>query len=188
MLIKFSQDDLKKCQKFAEEIDTGYYSSRGQFNNAKRIKDQAIGKLGEVAVFSYLKEKKIELTEPDFQIYGKNKKSWDYDLKETTNSHRNLHIKSQSSEQGEKYSISWIFQKEDRHIFKDYTENDYVAFTSINLEKENAEIKAIVSVANLHKLYLFKAPKLAYLNSKLAIYYDSLKDLSEDINIVNSIS
>lgn len=172
MFVKFTQQEIEKCQEFANKIDTRFYATRNQSNNDKRIKDQIFGKLGEIATFNSFKDKGIELTEPDFNIYGKNKKSWDFDLK---GKDLNLHVKSQSISQSKKYGESWMFERNDRHVFKDISENDYVCFVIIDQDNKIAEIKAIVKLTDLHKYNLFEKPKLSYLTSKSAVYFTSLQ-------------
>jgi len=172
MIIRFTPQDIKKCRDFSNKIDTGFYATRNQFNKEKRIKDQIIGKLGELATFMYFKNKNIEISQPDFKLYDKANKSWDFDLK---GDNLNIHVKSQSVDQGKKYGVSWIFQNEDKHIFRDVSDNDYVCFVSIDLSQASGEIKSIVKLTDLHKKDLFKKPKLAYLTSKSAIYMDDLK-------------
>jgi len=167
----FEKEDLDICTKFSEEVDTSFYSKRNQFDNTKRKADTKIGKLGELAVYYHFKDKNISY--PDFKIYSAKEKSWDYDLK-TKN--ENIHVKSQETLQGAKYGISWIFQLEDKHI-KNYNDNDYVAFVSVNLLNKSAEIKSIMSVKSLHEKQLFKKPILNKLNSKSAVYFEDLKDL-----------
>lgn len=175
MIIKFSNEDFKKCEEFANKIDTSYYATRNQFNQKKKIKDQQIGKLGELAVFSFFQEKKIKLTAPDFNLYDKTKKSWDFDLK---NNEINLHVKSQDVKQGAKYGTSWIFQQGDKKIFKDYSEIDWVSFVSVDLEKKHATIQAIIRLDDLHKSNIFKEPQLEYLkNNKKAIYLTDLQKI-----------
>jgi hypothetical protein len=172
MIIKFTSQDIKKCQDFANKIDTGFYATRNQFNNEKRIQDQIIGKIAEIVVFSYFKEKGIETTPPDFNIYKKSKKSWDHDIK---NQELNLHIKSQSVEQAKKYGTSFVFEKTDKKIFKEYSDKDYVCFVSVDLTNQSAEIKSILKLEDLHKNNLFKPMKLAHLTSKSAVYFDDVK-------------
>lgn len=177
MLIKFKPQDIKKCQEFANSVDTRFYATRSQYNNEKRIKDQIIGKLGELAIFAYFKAKNIELTFPDFKIYDKSKKSWDFDLK---GKDFNLHVKSQAIYQSKKYGESWIFENSDRHIFKDISDNDYVCFVIVDLDNKVAEIKSIVQLQELHEKCLFKKPKLSYLTSKSAIYFQDLRSILKD--------
>jgi hypothetical protein len=172
MIIKFSSEDVKKCEEFANKIDTAYYASRKQTNNEKRIKDQVIGKLGEIATYLYFQSKGVELTQPDFKLYSRAEKSWDFDMK---GEGINLHVKSQAVYQARKYGESWIFQNEDKHIFKDVSEKDYVCFALVDADNGSAEIKSVVKLSDLHSKELFKKPKLIHLSSKSAVYFADLK-------------
>lgn len=172
MIIKITKQALTKCQTFAQSIGTDFYSSRGQFNAEKRAKDQVIGKIAELVVCSHLSERGVKVGEPDFTIYSKSRKSWDYDLKSPE---FNFHIKGQDVEQSKKYGASWIFENNDRHVFEKYQPNDYVCFVTVDLAKMEADIKHIVAVTDLHQLQLFKRPRLAHLTTKSAVYCDDLK-------------
>jgi hypothetical protein len=182
MIIKFTQPEIDQVLDFANKIDTSYYAKRSQFDNEKRKQDQIVGKLGEVAVYNYLKEKYSEITAPDFQIYKKNEKSWDFDLK---GNEKNVHCKSQNISQSKRYGQSWIFQKGngvnrhyDKEVFDRLSTNQYVSFILVDLDKYEAEIKAIVTLDFLHKKDMFKLPMLEKLRfaNKVAVYYNDLKE------------
>lgn len=177
-LIKFSKETLDKSEIFAGSVNTSFYAKRNQFDPEKRKLDAKIGKLGEFAVYEYLKDKVQNLTEPDCKIYKPKEKSWDYDLKAVD---KNFHVKCQNVVQGLKYGESWIFQKEDQHIFKNYKPEDYVAFVSVDLSKNEAYIKSILSVAFLHNNNLFKKPKLSYLDNKAAVYFEDIKYFKKEL-------
>lgn len=181
MLIKFSDQDLSICEDFAQNMDTSYYASRKQFNPEKRQKDQIIGKLGELATFYYLENKNIKVSYPDFKIYKKKEKSWDFDLK---GENINLHVKSQAVEQAQKYGISFIFQygngsnrAYDKEIFDRASPNQYVSFVVVNLKERHADIKCIIDLNLLHEKELFKLPRLKFLqeNNKKAVYFADLE-------------
>lgn len=173
MLIKLNSQDVTKCEKFASEINTDFYNSRNQFNSKKRLKDQVIGKLGEIAVYKYLFTNNKELSYPDFEIYTVKRKSWSPDLISSKN---NFLIKSQDINQAAKFSPSWMFQLGDKHVFKEFSEKDLVCFVLVDLDKREAEIKAIIKLEELHNKKLFKEPKLDYLkNNKRAVYFEDLK-------------
>jgi hypothetical protein len=176
-MFNFSSEDIKKCKEFSENVDTSFYSSRNQWDENKRKADSYIGKLGELLIYNYLKPKYPEISYPDFNIYKPREKSWDYDLKHPF---FNLHVKSQESIQSAKYGVSWIFQNTDKHIFKEYSDKDYVGFVGINILNKSGEIKAIVQLKLLHENLLFKLPILEKLQkaNKLAVYY---KDLEEKL-------
>lgn len=177
----FSNEDIEKCKDFANKIDTSFYSSRSQTNNEKRKKDQIVGKLGELLSYYYLKDKLENLSYPDFNIYDKKNKSWDFDLKATN---YNIHVKSQDIVQAAKYEPSWLFQAGgnfggyDKEIFDKLSQNQYICFCVIDLKNVKGNLKSIVKLEHLHDNNLFKPPKLDKLkfNNKLAVY---LKDLGE---------
>jgi len=177
---KFSVEEFEKCLDFSEKIDTSYYSTRNQTNNIKRKKDQLIGKLGEIASYNYLKEKIKDISYPDFNIYEKKQKSWDFDLKSKD---FNFHVKSQDIEQGLKYGESWLFQNSglkykgyDKEIFDRISPNQYICFCTIDLKTKQGFLKSLVSLDYIHNNHLFKLPKLEKLqqNNKLAVYFSDL--------------
>jgi hypothetical protein len=182
MEIKFTQEEIDQVLDFANKIDTSYYATRSQKDNEKRKQDQIVGKLGEIAVHNYLKEKYPDVSYPDFAIYDAKKKSWDFDLK---GSEKNIHCKSQNIVQSRKYGESWIFQKGngtnrnyDKEVFDQLSPNQYVSFVLVDLDKCTATIKAIVELDFLHKKDLFKLPvleKLRYAN-KMAVYFSDLRE------------
>jgi hypothetical protein len=180
MKYSFTQDEWNICKIFAESVDTSFYAKRNQFNNDKRVKDSFIGKLGEFAVWNLLKKDHPNLTSPDIKIYAAKQKSWDFDLKDDN---LNLHVKSQDIEQGAKYGVSWIFQITDKEIFEKTKENQFVAFTSVDLNKKEANVQAIMSVDFLHKKNLWAAPKLAKLKlaNKVAVYLDDLNKYQDQL-------
>ena len=173
--IIFTPEDLQKCTEFSEQVDTSLYAQRNQWDADKRKIDSKIGKLGELVVYHSLKEKYTDITYPDFKIYKAREKSWDFDLK---SSEFNLHVKTQEALQGAKFGESWIFQNEDKHVFKTFFENDYVAFVVVNMFHKHGTIKQILPISLLHKMNLFKKPILAKLVSKSAVYFDDIKLLN----------
>ena len=185
--IIFSSEDMQKCIEFSEQADTSLYAQRNQWDALKRTADSKIGKLGELTVYYFLKEKYPKITYPDFKIYPAKQKSWDFDLKHTD---FNLHVKTQESMQSSKFGESWIFQfgnGKDRHydkeIFDRITPNQYIAFVKINLMKNEGEVRAIVSLDMLHDNKLFSLPVLEKLQqaNKLAVYYKDLEKYPEDL-------
>jgi len=178
--IIFSNEDVFKCKQFSESVDTTLYIQRNQFDAIKRSADSMIGKLGELTVYYSLKDKYPNISYPDFKIYSAKQKSWDFDLKDEK---FNLHVKTQESLQASKFGESWIFQNEDKHVFKIFSENDYVAFVGVNLFQKYGIIKQILPISLLHKMNLFKKPILAKLTSKSAVYFEDIKLL--DICLLN---
>ena len=169
--INLSPEDIQKCEEFAGAADTSFYAKRNQWDANKRKADSLVGKIGELAVYYSLVEKYPDISYPDFKIYKAREKSWDYDMKDTAH---NFHVKSQENLQSIKFSESWIFQNQDKHIFLNHLPQDYVAFVKVNLQTKSAEVRAILPVSLLHKEQLFKAPILSKLFDKKAVYFEDL--------------
>jgi len=176
--IKFTKEHLQKADEFANAVNTSLYARRNQWDADKRKLDSKIGKLGELAVYETLKPTISDLSYPDFAIYTAKQKSWDYDLKAKD---INLHVKCQNVVQAQRYGESWIFELTDKHIFKEYTENDYVAFVTVDLVKGEGNLKSILKVSDLHKKALFKKPKLDKLVSKAAVYYTDIESFTSSL-------
>jgi len=181
-IYKFSKEEFDKCSNFANSIDTSYYSNRNQSDNKKRTRDQLIGKLGEIVSYTFLNKKINNLSYPDFKIYDRKNKSWDFDLK---GDNANIHVKSQDIEQSKKYGESWLFQAGglnnrgyDKEIFDKLSPNQYICFCIIDLKNNEGVIKSIVTLDYLHDNKLFKLPKLDKLkyNNKLAVYFSDIKE------------
>lgn len=93
--------------KFAEQVSlTTNYSDCGQDNYNLKVYQHYIGKLGELAVYLYLRDK-VNITKPDFEIYHGKRKSWDSDLKSED---INISIKTQDFRSANRFGISWTFQ------------------------------------------------------------------------------
>ena len=66
----FTQEEIDKCKSFSESVDTSFYARRSQFNEEKRKKDSFVGKLGEIAVYNYLKSKINNITRIENYLYA----------------------------------------------------------------------------------------------------------------------
>ena len=177
-MITLTAEEVELCKTFSEQVDTSFYAKRNQFSEEKRIKDSFIGKMGEIVVYKYFKEKGIELSYPDTKIYNKKDKSWAPDL---SNSEYNVHVKTQDLESGKRYGVSWMFQAGSSFGHKDKeihnpSDKDYLALVSLDFNSKSGEIKAVFPVKDAHQDKLFKEPKLDKLKgNKVAIYFDDLK-------------
>lgn len=176
-IYNFSQKDIDICNEFSNNVDTTFYSKRNQFDANKRKLDTKIGKLGELVVYNTLIKTTSDISYPDFKIYDAKSKSWDFDLKSSS---MNIHVKTQEVLQSSKYGESWIFQNEDKKIFKTYSENDFVAFVLVDILNKNGQIRKLVKLKDLHDKNLFKKPKLIHLSSKSAVYYEDLEEAFKD--------
>ena len=178
-IIKITDKWIIDANDFAEKsisTNIGMYASRNQPNIKKGINDNKIGKIGEEVVYSYLKEIMPDITSPDYAIYKARGKSWEKDLRDIKSDVK-VGVKTQTIESANKFGESWVFQNQDKGIHGDgKTENNnYIAFTLIDLDRKAGIIKAIVKVSWLHKNNLFMPMKLAYLqNNKQAVYYNEL--------------
>jgi len=146
--VYISKKHSKKVMRFAERVSmTTNYSDCGQNDFNLKAYQHYVGKLGELAVYLYLKDS-YDITEPDFKIYEVKDKSWDSDLK-IENEH--LSIKAQDIQSAKKFGLSWTFQyikggRSDSSIKKNITviptlyDNTYyndlrvVVFPSIKIE------------------------------------------------------
>jgi len=172
--VTFTKEQLDQAISFSKQVNTSFYSSRNQNDIVKRQIDAKIGKLGEIVVYALLKDVVENLTYPDLKIYDSIEKSWDYDLK---GKGVDIHVKSQNVEIAKQFGTSWVFQKSDTHIFKEYLEQDEVAFVTVDLVKNIGVLKAIVPLYFLHQNDLFKPLKLKHLSSKLAVYWEDLEKI-----------
>lgn len=186
-----SEDIFSRCLAFAKSsvnTSSDKYARRNQFNVEKIIKDIRNGKVGEEIVYAKMLNKFPGLTPPDHNIYEKNNKSWDPDLKDQHSSIR-LAVKSQDIESSINFGTSWVFQYNDNKnydcdtgIFKESDPNHYVAFVSLNTPKKNGVIKAIVQVKWLHDKKLFKQmQKESLRGNKLAVYFDDLEKYPNEL-------
>ena len=122
--------DYLRCVQFAHDsIQTNLdaYARRNQKNVHKIFNDIVVGKIGEFAVYKYLKEKH-ELDEPDLKIYSKENKSFDADLKTAG---FDIHVKAQSKYQSETYGTSWSFHPTDKLITKP-SDTDVIFLCSVD--------------------------------------------------------
>lgn len=182
---------FQKCSDFASAsvgTSTDKYARRNQFNAGKIVKDIRNGKLGEEGVYSKLITQFPKMTAPDHKIYSKKDKSWDPDLKDGESNLR-FAVKSQDVDSSIAYGESWVFQFGrggnfdcDTGVFKKIDPDHYVAFVALNTPKRTGAIRAIVRIQWLHEKELFKPMKLKHLqNNKLAVYYEDLEKLKDEL-------
>lgn len=182
---------FEKCTEFAEksvETSLDKYARRNQFNKEKIIKDIRNGKIGEEIVYRSLIKNYPNLTAPDYEIYQKQDKSWDPDLRDLDSGIR-IGVKSQDIESAIHFGESWVFQFNygksydcDTGVFKEEDENHYIAFCSLNIPKKTGMIRGIVLVKWLHQNGLFKEMKKVSLQgNKVAIYYEDLEKFGNQL-------
>ena len=146
-------DILTMCEAFASRVvstNKDEYARRKQSNLTKIKNDILVGKLAEWGVYFIYLQRGRYLNTPDMQVYSKEHKSFDPDLRWGL---YKLHIKSQTQESFVRYGDSWIFQAKDP-LFEFSNEYDIVigcrvslddfergAFVQILLEKQFKQIK-----------------------------------------------
>jgi hypothetical protein len=177
MIIRLSNEDLKKCEQFANSVlktNQGCYGSRGQGNAVAIVRQITVGKMAELAVYHAFKRKYPSILPPDFEVYQSKDKSHSADLISTK---LDGHIKSQGAEESKKYGTSWLFQKTDplivRPCNKDYLILCLVKYDSVDIL---GKIKAT------KVLDRYKEPKLKHLKgNKLALYWDDISGIVESV-------
>lgn len=188
MKIQITQDILDKCEIFAKKcVSTNIdkYASRGQYNKSKIEQDIIIGKIGEEAAYKFLSEKFSDLSQIDYNIYEKGKKSWDSDLKSKS---LTFSCKASGINAQILYGESYIFQHGDgfkdcdKEVFDNKNDNAYAVFVSVNIPKKIAEVRAIIKISWLHEKNLFKPMVKENLrNNKKAVYYDGLLNFKDEL-------
>lgn len=164
MIFQATSDDIARCTKFAEQVvgtNVDEYSRRGQKNKDRIIQQIVEGKIVEVVV-----ARALLLPDPDFEVYGKKKKSFSADMVSPDNIH--YHVKSQTKEMGDKYGTSWVFEKRDKLVRKESNPNDKLVLCV--LDGILVDIRFIIPADEA----VYGNMKLPHLRSKCAIYEESL--------------
>lgn len=169
---KISDEDFAKCKAFVEARlaeNQDLYKKRGGFKE----EDLWVGVLAEFASYYYLKEKKIEVDEPDLKIYNSRKKSYNADL---SDGKRQFHVKGQSERSASLYGDSWLMQRYDK-IVKNPHRNHFIVPCRVDIDKRKVKIWGIVSNFAIHRKGCWGECKHpAFRTTKVAIYLDSLYD------------
>jgi hypothetical protein len=185
--IELSQEVIEKAQSFSEKVvHTDVYAFRnGQFNQNRRREQHFSSKLAEFAIYQFLLDNKIIITEPDCSIKQAGDKSWDPDLK-VGNDKIPLHVKSQDLKSKENYGLSWIGEKSDKELYINCT--GYVALCSVDTDKNIVTIYSLIETKFLKENNLFGETKLPkHREKKFAIYYKDLEkyDLNTRWKLLN---
>ena len=161
------------------------YARRGQRNLNNIIEQSQTSKIVEEMNHTQLLPYFPQLSKPDWNIYLAKDKNWDPDLTDkTTDPITKIGIKSQRSEIGKTYGVSWVFEfragrnyDTDKGVFGEEAKKPghYICFNSIDVLGKTGKLHAIVAVSTLHQLNLFEAMKKQNLQgNKLAVYLESL--------------
>lgn len=175
VLVKLDKRHRNKAEKFAEERmgEVSHYKRRGGVKH----EDMIVGAMAEMAVFRFLKKNKIKTNEPDFTIHDKTKKSYKADLRSSQSS---FHVKGQSGRSAKLYGNSWLMQRNDP-LVKESVNNNYIVPCAVDLDSNEVWIYGFVSFSTLHYYGCFgECVNPMFRHSKVAIYLDSLKNLSHN--------
>lgn len=175
----FELDDsvIKICNDFGAAINSVpmYLSRRNA--SVSRVKNQIIeGKLGEFAANQFLQNEfhfPNNVT-PDIRVYSKGDKSWDADLlyNKADTEYPNVHVKCCTKQTAKRYGESYVFQCSNG-LFRDVKSTDYICMVLYDPPKFC--VRSLVSWSYLHKLNIFRLPKLdKHKGSKVCIYYEDL--------------
>jgi hypothetical protein len=181
---KFNSEMLNKCQQFANEsLDTSIdeYTRRGQDPNKRyRMLIQITnGKLAEEMAFATYQPYFPDLTLPDYQIYGKRRKSWAPDLTSVAGGFT-LSVKAKDSRDAERWGASWIFEKKDKETFGPKLDglnldpHQYVCLVVIDPISGKGEVLACVKLQWLHDHHLFEQPDRDYLVTMITVRFSSM--------------
>lgn len=172
-------DDCVEFAKASAKSNRDAVIDRGQ-DGGKMLELQITdGKMGECAVFKYIRTMGERCSGVDFNVYDKEKKSFDHDLRTET---KKIHVKSQNLIKAKRYRYSWIFQFGSKsgargHFDKEAFnpgDNDCVAFCTV-VDKNNVIIWGIYSIRDVIKNKLMEATQLERLkDTKKAVYLESL--------------
>ncbi len=171
---KIPQIIIDQCFKFAEQVvqtTKSYIQKRNQFDQRKLILDHAYGKIGQFAVWKWLKSQGIQCDQPDRKITRAKKFSADLH-----NNQMNFHVKTCSKSSLQKYGLSWMFQKNDP-VIKTPNDNDF--FVGVILENESDAIYCTIATCKkfINLNHAIGQPVNKNLITKKAIYYSKIKGM-----------
>ena len=163
--VRLTKANLAKARKFADERtkDNALYQKRGGF----KVEDIISGALAEIAVYKLLKEKGIDVSKPDFEIYAKGKKSYDADLSDGTH---HFHVKGQTLESKQRYGASWIMQRKDPIIANPELQH-YLVPCTVCITTGRVDIYGLMSIRTLVDNACIQECKLEWFRkTKVALY------------------
>lgn len=171
MKVKLGERYVKECEKFVKQRcgDSELYQKRGGF----KPEDIMCGALAEYAVYLVLKDLGYEdITEPDFTILERTKKSYNADLRADK---YHFHVKGQTLESVEKYGTSWILQRTDK-LITDPPKHHYLVPCKVDIANSIVEILGCVPMHTIVDRGLIGECKLAWFRkTKVAIYWGDIE-------------
>lgn len=158
----FSSEEISQARDFAAlrtgRKDGAHYAVRSsQTNFDKILGDITVGALGEIAT-----SRVLQTSLPDFGYLTPDKKNFSADL---TKNGYDLHVKSQSLEQAERFSTSWMCQSQDR-LVTDPSPNEIIIGCVVNPASNMAYLTLKVSALDA----IWGTPKSPKLRDKVALY------------------
>jgi len=175
-VIKLKDIDVELCYEYAEAVyDTNKdeYKRRNQDNKETILRQNVCGKLAELGVYDFLNSLGVSATFPDFNIYPKEEKNFSPDIYFEKESRQiGCHIKAQDVAQTARYSASWLFQKHSDPLVVKPEEHVDELLVFVQIDGLSAKIMGVVWAREIASF--LKAPRLAHLESKVALYYDDL--------------
>ena len=179
--IVISDDIVRDVERFADaQVDTvvEHYKERYQFNIDKMTDDIIVGKLGEFAVYNYLKNSKHGCTKPDLKVYPKEEKRFKSDL---IYGRWRMCVKSQSMEQSKVFGLSWTFQSGGNGVgHRDHILDGVVKwmFAGCLVDGNTVYIKTIIPMEIVLDEGVLKEPKMSiYYGVKKVLYHKDLEDM-----------
>lgn len=145
LFVQVSEEEVEVALEFAAKRsgDVAVYESRGGFKSS----DIVNGALAEIAVFNVLVDLFPDVTEPDFNIYDKSRKTFDADLKAGD---LHFHVKGQSISSAERYTESWLMQRFDP-ILKRPKENHFLVPCVVDVDRRLVLIHGMIPLVDIVK-------------------------------------
>lgn len=176
-LISLQSCWLTLARRFANnviETNAKKYAERGQENLSYIHSQIQQGRLAELAVAEYLSNLGYAVGSPDMGVYSARQKSFSADLVcEKTGT--NFHVKSVSSENADRFGLSWSFQKEDG-LLHHPTEKDLIVLCEMT-QGGDALIHGIIPAQKVMGLYA-EPVKESLRHTKRVLYWDSISSLA----------
>lgn len=161
---------IQKATAFSwQVIGTVNYSDSNQHNWKKIRQDHFISKLGEEAVCAVFEQYAEYVSQPDYHIYQRLKKSWEADLQVNGT---NLAVKTQCRTQARKYGLSWTFQNAPARKDPILRQPNYwICFVECNDVGRSPSFDCIVFPPMQVRELWFRDPILPQLKGKKKVVY-----------------
>jgi hypothetical protein len=183
---------IYQCREFAEKslpTSTDQYARRHQdpAKKERQIIQITNGKLGEELAYACYSPYYPNLTHPDYEVYGKEAKSWDPDLTDPIFGVR-VAVKTKDKRDSDAYGFSTIYENTDRHIWganldgKALDQNQYICMVSVDPVAKKGQIVACVKLQWLHDNNLFTKPDRDYLSTKMTVRLENMEKVIRDAN------